>query len=124
MNGMKGITRERGEIVKRDEEDRTVMERRLLLRWYELTLDRETCLGCGLCSDNCPKEAITYSPAEFRGIRAVTRPSIDFEPEKCVLCGECVSICPMSALRMRIEQVERVPVVEANVFAVSTKKRW
>jgi len=121
---MSRAEKRRGEIVKRDEENRTIMERMLILRWYELTLDRVMCLGCGICSDNCPKEAIKYSPAEFKGIRAVSRPSIDFDPEKCVLCGECVSICPMDALKMRIEQAERVPVIEANVFAVSTKKRW
>jgi len=121
---MSWAERRRGEIVKKDEENRTTMERKLLLRWYELTLDRITCLGCGICSDNCPKEAIKHLPAEFRGIKAVSRPSIDFAPEKCVLCGECVSICPMDALKMRIEQEEKVPVVEMNVFATATRKRW
>ena len=121
---MSWAVRGRGELVKRDEEDRTILERRLLVRWYELVLDRDVCIGCGICSDNCPKAAIEYSPAEFKGIRAVSRPSIDFDPEKCVLCGECVSICPMDALRMRIEREERVPVIEMNVFALVTRKRW
>jgi len=121
---MSWAERRRGEIVKKDEENRTTMERKLLLRCYELTLDRTTCLGCGICSDNCPKEAIKHSAAEFMGIRAVSRPSIDFDPEKCVLCGECVSICPMDALIMRIEQEEKVPVIEMNAFATATRKRW
>ena len=116
--------RRRGRIIKREEENRTIMERRLLVKQYELLLDRDICVGCGICADNCPKEAIIYSPAEFRGIRAVTRPSIDFDPERCVLCGECVSLCPMHALQMRIEREERVPVIEMNVFPLATRKRW
>jgi 4Fe-4S ferredoxin len=116
--------RRRGEIVKRDEDDLTVLERKLLVRWYELALDRSVCIGCGICSDHCPKEAIEYTPAKFDGIRAVSRPYIDFDPDRCVLCGECVSICPMDAFSMKIENEERVPVIEANVFARATRKRW
>jgi ferredoxin len=114
----------RGDISKRDLEKRTVMQRRLLVKKYEMELDRDTCIGCGICADICPKEAIKYQPAEFKGMRALSRPSIDFDQEKCVLCGECVSMCPMHALKMRIEQAERVPVIEMNVFALATRKRW
>jgi ferredoxin len=114
----------RGAILKRDVEDRTIMERSLLVKRYELELDRKTCVGCGICADVCPKEAIKYFPAEFRGMRAASRPSIDFDPELCVLCGECVSVCPLHALRMRLDGAERVPVVELNVFAQATRKRW
>jgi len=117
------ITR-RGEIIKREEDNLLILERRLLVKWYRLELDRAKCLGCGICADQCPKEAIEYFPAKFEGIKAVTRPSIDFKQERCTLCGECVSSCPMNALRMIIEGEERVPVIEANVFAVVPRRRW
>jgi len=114
----------RGQITKREEDNRLTLERKLLVIWYKLELNRDKCLGCGICADQCPKEAIEYFPAEFKGIKALTRPSIDFDTEKCVLCGECVATCPLDALQMIIEKEERVPVIEANVFATVTKKRW
>jgi len=121
---MSYISHARGEILKRDAKDRTLLERRVLVKMYEMELDRVKCIGCGLCSDNCPKEAIQYTEAEFLGMKALSRPSIDFEARKCVLCGECVSICPMHALSMRVDNEDKVPVVELNVFAAAIKKRW
>lgn len=112
----------RGVISKREVDGQLILERNLLIKRFQLALTRDKCIGCGICSDVCPKEAIKYFPAEFKGNKAVTRPSIDFEPEKCTLCGECVVTCPMNALRMTIEGKEMVPVIGANVFATLTEK--
>lgn len=116
--------RKRGQIIKSESKDEITMERRLLARKYQLVWFKDNCIGCGICADMCPKEAIMYFPAEFKSSRRVSdRPRIDFEPDKCVLCGECVVSCPMNdALVMTVDGREFVPVVEENAFAMVTRK--
>jgi len=116
--------RKRGQIIKSESKEEIVMERRLLNERFQLIWSRENCIGCGICADMCPKEAILYFPAEFKaGRRTSDRPRIDFEPDKCVMCGECVVSCPMrNALIMTENGRKFVPVIEENAFAMVTKK--
>jgi ferredoxin len=116
--------RRRGEIVKSETKGQVTMERRLLVRRYQLVWYRDNCVGCGICADMCPKEAIRYLGAEFKAGRRVSdRPRIDFDPDKCVLCGECVVSCPMNdALVMTVNGKRFVPVIEENAFAMVTRK--
>jgi len=116
--------RKRGQIIKSESRSEITIERHYLVRRYQLVWHEENCVGCGICVDMCPKEAILYFPAEFKaGRRASDRPRIDFEPDKCVLCGECVVVCPMNdALIMTENGRKFVPVIEENAFAMVTRK--
>jgi 4Fe-4S ferredoxin len=116
--------RRRGRIGKSETRDQVTLERRLLFREYQLVWNREKCIGCGICVDMCPKEAMLYIPAQFKAGRRVSdRPRIDFDPDKCVLCGECVVSCPMDqALIMKVDGKKFVPVIDVNAFAMVTRK--
>jgi ferredoxin len=46
-----------------------------------------TCIGCGICVDVCPQDAITLIDG-----RAVIDPAI------CTSCGQCVLNCPVKAI--------------------------
>ncbi len=55
-------------------------------------VDIETCILCGLCSKNCPANAIKV---DKKGER-----SWEIDPYLCIRCGECVERCPKNSLSM------------------------
>ncbi len=52
---------------------------------YRIT---DTCIGCTKCSQNCPADAIPFTPYEQHEI----------DREKCVRCGACKTVCPEDAI--------------------------
>lgn len=53
-------------------------------------VDSDSCVSCGACTKECPKEAIHV----WRGCYAVVDESI------CVGCGMCMRICPAGCITM------------------------
>jgi len=65
----------------------------------ELAFHRTFCIGCGVCVDGCPHQAIHLEGA-----------TIKVDRSKCDVCGECVKVCSPEALSiigkwMTVEQV-------------------
>ncbi len=54
---------------------------------YTVTDD---CIGCTLCAQHCPVDAIGYKPYEKHEI----------DDEKCIRCGTCKTICPAGAVKV------------------------
>lgn len=52
-------------------------------------VDKDTCITCGLCAENCNQKAINI---EDKAI-------IDYN--KCVGCGECIVVCPQKAISQK-----------------------
>ena len=48
----------------------------------------DDCIGCTLCAQKCPADAIQPQPHQQQEIDA----------EKCIRCGTCKSICPVDAI--------------------------
>jgi ferredoxin len=53
-----------------------------------LKLDRETCIGCGLCTEVCPHQLFVVEERKAR-ILAL---------DACMECGACALNCPVKAL--------------------------
>jgi NADH-quinone oxidoreductase subunit F len=54
---------------------------------YSVTDD---CIGCTLCAQHCPADAIVMKPYEKHEI----------DTEKCIRCGTCKNICPSDAVKV------------------------
>jgi electron transfer flavoprotein alpha subunit len=56
-----------------------------------LNVNKELCIGCGICEDNCPFSAITIKD----GLAIVG--------DTCTLCGACVESCAVEALSLNVK---------------------
>jgi len=54
---------------------------------YSVTDD---CIGCTLCAQHCPADAIESKPYQKHEI----------DTEKCIRCGTCKSLCPSEAIKV------------------------
>lgn len=79
--------------TKREDEDAIRIRQALWVEEYVLTFDKRTCIGCELCRQACPKEAITLKVEASRAV-----PEVD--EEACSFCGLCTAFCPVNAVSM------------------------
>jgi len=63
-----------------------------------LIVDKELCIGCGICEESCPFGAI-----EIENACAVIG-------DACTLCGACVESCEVEALSLEIEKIVKTDI--------------
>ena len=83
--------RETGSFMKRQAPDFTSIFHRAAYDWLRKTSNfrvKASCIGCGLCAEKCPNEAIA-----LRDGRPV------WVKDKCTMCLGCLHRCPKFAIR-------------------------
>jgi NADH-quinone oxidoreductase subunit F len=58
---------------------------------YEIT---DRCIGCTLCAQQCPADAIPMTPYRRHAI----------DQEKCIRCDTCREVCPSEAVEVRSQE--------------------
>jgi len=87
------------------------MEREILIserREKRVIYTPELCTGCGICSQMCPKEAISMGlvGAVARGV--IDDLAIHINQEECTTCVLCSRVCPFGALSMIVDGKKEV----------------
>lgn len=99
-------------IVRSITPNKIAIELKMLSDTILLTLDRDLCQGCDICSTVCPKEAVKIGPVGGGQKGATSLPSIIIDEDLCVLCGVCTMMCPYRALSLEINGEKRLILAE------------
>lgn len=63
----------------------------------KLTIAQETCKGCGLCINVCPKQLLALSSEiNSRGYHPIAMT----DAEKCIGCAFCARMCPDAVIKV------------------------
>jgi len=103
-------------LLKTDTENELAVKRILHTKDYSLTLDKALCVGCEICKEICPKEAIEIKTFPKVLGERLKHPIIDVDEQKCHFCGICSSLCPFGALKVRVNGEHVIPVVKTESF--------
>ena len=101
----------RSEKSKTEDARHVTVTQRMWVDSLKLTVDKEKCIGCEMCKQVCPREAIRHKQEEAIALRLkVISPVPVLEEEKCSMCGLCAVFCPAGAVRL-----ERSNTLEGTV---------
>ncbi len=53
-----------------------------------VTINQETCIGCGACVPICPVEALSMEDNQKAAVKK----------DVCIDCGACIGECPVQAI--------------------------
>lgn len=59
----------------------------------DITIDKNQCVDCGICTSLCITQALILDDKSFK---------LKFNKDKCILCELCLDCCPVSAIKVHI----------------------
>jgi len=85
---------------------------------FEVVVNSETCVGCGLCVKRCPMDAMKLEKSPLANNK--TGKICTTQPELCIGCGVCAYKCSTKSLILK----RRERPVEPPASAIELKKRY
>ena len=86
----------------RDEYEAHIYEKRcpagVCRNLLSYSIDKEKCIGCGMCARNCPASAISKTDYTAPGKKL---PAMAIDPAKCIKCGACMEKCKFGAIERK-----------------------
>ncbi len=102
--------------LKKDAADALTLEWVLQVKNYKLTLDKNRCVGCQVCTVACPKEAIkTQKQPKIQGEKA-KKAKVDIDLAKCNFCGICDVTCPYGAIKVTLNDAHNLSILEKDSY--------
>ena len=73
-----------------------------------LTIDKELCIQCGTCVQECSMDCLKIVDGELK-----------YDDSRCILCGHCLAVCPRSVIMIdgdgyNVEEVEECQFMEST----------
>jgi len=102
--------------TKTDTAKALTLEWALHIKNYKLTLDKDVCVGCQICSLACPKEAIKIEKQPKIQGKKAKKAKIDIDLAKCNFCGICDVLCPYGAIKVTINSEHTLSIIEKESF--------
>jgi len=59
-------------------------------------IDKDACVGCGTCAEECPSGSITIKDDKA-----------EVDESTCVDCGSCVEVCPSGAIKVEEKKEQK-----------------
>ena len=76
---------------------------------YQVIVDHEKCMGCGLCCKDCPSHVL-----ELQDGKAALLSDL------CLKCGHCIAICPVSAVAISGYDMSEVITYDKTGFGIDS----
>ncbi len=102
--------------LKTDKADALTLDWVLHVKNYRLTLDKNHCVGCQICTLACPKEAIKLEKQPKTDGEKAKKAKVDMDLAKCNFCGICDVLCPYGAMKVTVNGKHALSVVEKESF--------
>ena len=102
--------------IKKEAADALTLEWVLQVKNYKLTLDKNRCVSCQVCTAACPKEAIkTQKQPKIQGEKT-KKAKVDIDLAKCNFCGICDVTCPYGAIKVTLNGAHDLSILEKDSY--------